>query len=228
MKRLFLEKYFPAFRTAAIRKNICGIKQMNDETLHDYWERFKRLCASCPQHQISEQLLIQYFYEGLLPMDRSMIDAASGGTLMDKTPAVAKDLIANMVANTQQFGATRGTSSRSVNEVQLSSTEHQRLENKLDELTSLVRGLAMMKQAPTKLCGICACPSHPTDACPQLEEDNPEEVAAVNNFPNSSQPRNDQARNNFNPRYNDHAGFRWSNNNNTSQQQAFPNRQPFQ
>ncbi|XP_020209331.2 uncharacterized protein LOC109794285 [Cajanus cajan] len=227
MKRLFLEKYFPASRTAAIRKSICGIKQMNDETLHDYWERFKRLCASCPQHQISEQLLIQYFYEGLLPMDRSMIDAASGGALMDKTPAAAKDLIANMAANTQQFGATRGTSSRSVNEVQLSSTEHQRLENRLDELTSLVRGLAMMKQAPAKLCGICACPSHPTDACPQLQEDNPEEVAAVNNFPNSSQPRNDQARNNFNPRYNDHPGFRWSNNN-TSQQQPFPNRQPFQ
>ncbi|RDX79340.1 hypothetical protein CR513_40253, partial [Mucuna pruriens] len=39
---------------------------------------------------ISEQLLIQYFYEGLMLMDRSMIDVASGGALMDKTPAVAR------------------------------------------------------------------------------------------------------------------------------------------
>ncbi|RDX80030.1 hypothetical protein CR513_39468, partial [Mucuna pruriens] len=51
-------------------------------------ERFNKLCATCPHHQISEQLLIQYFYEGLSIMDRSMIDAASGGALMDKTPAV--------------------------------------------------------------------------------------------------------------------------------------------
>ena len=30
-------------------------------------------------NQISKQLLIQYFYEGLLPMDRNVVDAASGG-----------------------------------------------------------------------------------------------------------------------------------------------------
>ncbi|RDX80723.1 hypothetical protein CR513_38697, partial [Mucuna pruriens] len=39
------------------------------ETLHEYWERFNKLCATCPHHQISEQLLIQYFYEGLMMMD---------------------------------------------------------------------------------------------------------------------------------------------------------------
>ncbi|RDY08412.1 hypothetical protein CR513_07357, partial [Mucuna pruriens] len=33
-------------------------------------------------------------------MDRSMIDAASGGALMDKTPVVARHLISNMASNT--------------------------------------------------------------------------------------------------------------------------------
>ncbi|RDY10478.1 hypothetical protein CR513_04994, partial [Mucuna pruriens] len=32
------------------------------ETLHEYWKRFNKLCATCPYHQINEQLLIQYFY----------------------------------------------------------------------------------------------------------------------------------------------------------------------
>ncbi|KAH9752794.1 hypothetical protein KPL71_014847 [Citrus sinensis] len=86
-----------------IRKEICGIRQYNGEPLYDYWERFKKLCASCPHHQISDQLLIQYFYEGLLPMDKSMIDVASGGALVDKTPEAARNLIANMAANSQQF-----------------------------------------------------------------------------------------------------------------------------
>ena len=99
MKRLFIEKFFPVSRVAAIRKDICGIKQAIRESLHDYWERFKRLCASYPHHQISDQWLIVYFYEGLLPMDRNIIDAISGGALVDKTHTAARDLIANMVNN---------------------------------------------------------------------------------------------------------------------------------
>ena len=50
MKRLFLEKYFPASRVANIRKEIYGVRQHNGESLHEYWERFKKLCASCPHH----------------------------------------------------------------------------------------------------------------------------------------------------------------------------------
>jgi len=78
LKRVFLEKIFPASRTIAIRKDILGIRQLSGESLYEYWERFKKLCASCPHHQIYEQLLLQYFYEGLSNMERSMIDAARG------------------------------------------------------------------------------------------------------------------------------------------------------
>ena len=94
------------------------------------------LCASCPHHQISEQLLIQYFYEGLLPLDRSMIDAASVGALVDKTPSEAKDLIANMAANSQQFGTRQDVAPmRKVNEVQ---TNDSQLGHHLAQLTSVV------------------------------------------------------------------------------------------
>ena len=101
LKKLFLEKFFPASRTTAIRKDISGIRQLAGESLYEYWERFKRLCASCPHHQIFEQILLQYFYEGLNTMDRSMIDAASGGALGDMTPALARGLIEKMASNSQ-------------------------------------------------------------------------------------------------------------------------------
>ncbi|RDX84716.1 hypothetical protein CR513_34189, partial [Mucuna pruriens] len=100
-KHVFLEKFFLASRTASIWKEICGIRQHPGETLYEYWERFNKLYATCPHYKISEQLLIQYFYEGLSMMDRSMIDAASGGELMDKTLIVARHLISNMESNTQ-------------------------------------------------------------------------------------------------------------------------------
>ncbi|RDY04590.1 hypothetical protein CR513_11683, partial [Mucuna pruriens] len=38
MKHMFLEKFFPASITATIRKEICGIRQHSEETLHEYWE----------------------------------------------------------------------------------------------------------------------------------------------------------------------------------------------
>jgi len=79
LHKSFLEKFFPASRIGSIRKEICGIKQMNGEAFCEYWKIFSKLCASCPQHQITKQLFIQYFYEGLLPMDHNMVYAASGG-----------------------------------------------------------------------------------------------------------------------------------------------------
>ncbi|RDX70536.1 hypothetical protein CR513_50214, partial [Mucuna pruriens] len=178
--------------TATIRKEICGIRQHTGETLHEYWERFNKLCATCPHHQISEQLLIQYFYEGLSMMDRSMIDAASGGALMDKTPVAARHLISNMASNTQQFGIRGPNPSRPVNEIDAAS--NQRLENQLTELTSLVRQLAVSQHHPTmaaKVCGICTSVEHPTDLCPTLQETESgqtESVGAVGGFHYRKQP----------------------------------------
>ncbi|MCI43693.1 hypothetical protein A2U01_0064931, partial [Trifolium medium] len=77
-------------------------------------------------------------------MDRSILDAASGGALVDKTSAAAKALIENMSLNSQQF-TTRHNSvaqSKGVNEIQVSSS-NKALETRLNELTTLVKQLAV-------------------------------------------------------------------------------------
>ncbi|KAM2504178.1 hypothetical protein PS1_038121 [Malus domestica] len=63
MKRAFLEKFFPTSRVILLRKKISGIQQNQGESFPTYYERYKTLVASCPQHQMKEELLIQYFYE---------------------------------------------------------------------------------------------------------------------------------------------------------------------
>ncbi|CAL9011674.1 unnamed protein product [Prunus brigantina] len=103
MKKAFLEKFFPTSRIIVLRKKISGIQQGPGESFPVYYERFKTLVASCPQHQMKEELLIQYFYEGLLPLERQMLDASAGGALVDKTPVAAKILIANRALNAQQY-----------------------------------------------------------------------------------------------------------------------------
>ncbi|KAL0321419.1 UNVERIFIED_CONTAM: hypothetical protein Sradi_5403400 [Sesamum radiatum] len=133
MKQQFLQRFFPASRATHLRKEIYGIRQSNGESLYEYWERFKALVASYPHHQFTESLLIQYFYEGLSEMDRRMVDAASGGSLIDKTPKEAQHLISTMAKNYRQYGyhTERGVSI--VNEVSTND-----LANKVSELTVLV------------------------------------------------------------------------------------------
>ena len=173
LKRMFLEKYFPASRTTAIRKDISGIRQLGAETLYEYWERFKKLCASCPHHQISEQLLLQYFYEGLNSMERSMIDAASGGALGDMTPAEARQLIEKMASNSQQFSArSDAIVIRGVHDVAAESSTDRKLESKLDALVTLVTQLAVNQKSASvaRVCGICTSNDHHTDSCPSLQQ----------------------------------------------------------
>ena len=48
LKRVFLEKFFPASRTTAIKKDISGIRQLSGESLYEYWERFKKIMRQLP------------------------------------------------------------------------------------------------------------------------------------------------------------------------------------
>ena len=97
-------------------------------------------------------------------MDRSMIDAASGGALVNKTPQEAKLLISNMAKNSQQFGTRGKRSTKKVNEVS-------DLKNQLSDLTALVRQMAVGQLQTAKACGICSLQGHPTDMCPTLQQD---------------------------------------------------------
>ena len=67
--------------------------------------------------------------------DRSMLDEASGGALVDKTPMEARNLIANMATNSQQFGDRHDWPIRRVNEV----GENSEIQQQLVTLTSLVK-----------------------------------------------------------------------------------------
>nr|KYP73960.1 hypothetical protein KK1_006625 [Cajanus cajan] len=171
LKRMFLEKFFPASRTTAIRKDISGIRQLGGETLYEYWERFKKLCASCPHHQIFEQLLQQYFHEGLNNMKRSMIDVASGGALGDMTPAEARHLIEKMASNSQQF-STRNDNVIVIRGVHDVATDaDKKLESKLDALVNLVTQLAANQKSTSvaRVCGLFSSIDHHTNVCPSLQ-----------------------------------------------------------
>ncbi|CAN6707366.1 unnamed protein product [Malus baccata var. baccata] len=191
MKRAFLEKFFPTSRIILLRKKISGIQQEEGESFPTYYERFKSLVASCPQHQMKEELLLQYFYEGLLPLERQMLDATAGGALVDKTPMAAKVLIANRALNAQQYEGVgqRGPPRHQVHEV--SSTSE-----------------GMKIQGPV-VCGVCSIQGHVSEKCPQLIENGGWESANAIGFQGQNQSRHDPYSNTYNPGWRDHPNFKW-------------------
>ncbi|CAN6586198.1 unnamed protein product [Malus baccata var. baccata] len=188
MKRAFLEKFFPTSRIILLRKKISGIQQEEGESFPTYYERFKSLVASCPQHQMKEELLLQYFYEGLLPLERQMLDASAGGALVDKTPMAAKVLIANRALNAQQYEGVgqRGPPRHQVHE--------------------MAEGMKI--QGPV-VCGVCSIQGHASEKCPQLIENGGWESANAIGFQSQNQSRHDPYSNTYNPGWRDHPNFKW-------------------
>ncbi|KAM2395326.1 hypothetical protein ACFX1X_032703 [Malus domestica] len=131
MKRAFLEKFFPTSRVILLRKRISGIQQNQGESFLTYYKCFKTLVASCLQHQMKEELLLQYFYEGFLPIECQMLDASAGGALVDKTLMAAKTLITNHALNAQQYEGIgqRDSPRQQVNEVSSTSDIQSQLAN---------------------------------------------------------------------------------------------------
>ncbi|CAN6554914.1 unnamed protein product [Malus baccata var. baccata] len=205
MKGAFLEKFFPTSRVILLRKRISGIQQNQGESFPSYYERFKSLVASCPQHQMKEELLIQYFYEGLLPMERQMLDASAGGALVDKTPGAAKLLIANRAHNAQQY---EGVGQR---------------DPPRPQVNELAEG---MKIHGPSVCGVCSMQGHANDQCPKLIENGGWESANAVGFGNQNQPRHDPYSNTYNPGWKDHPNFKWRDPQQSQQQGGFRQQPP--
>ncbi|KAM2917932.1 hypothetical protein FF1_046651 [Malus domestica] len=137
---------------------------------------------------MKEELLLQYFYEGLLPIERQMLDASAGGALVDKTPMAAKTLIANRALNAQQYEGIgqRDTPRQHVNE--------------------MAEGMKI--QGPMVF-GVCSIQGHVSEKCPQLIENGGWESANAIGFQGQNQQRHDPYSNTYNPGWRDHRNFKW-------------------
>ena len=143
-----------------------------------------------------------------------MIDATSGGALVDKTPQQPRVLISNMATNSQQFNTRVKLPMRKVNEISTSNSLKQQIAN----LTSLVQQLAMGGTTQVMRCGICSKNGHPTNLFPTLyEEGSNEQLNVVGGFQGQNRfPRKyDPFSNTCNLGWRDHPNFSYGGNQQT-------------
>jgi hypothetical protein len=73
------------------------------KTIPKAWERLQDYIQAFPHHEIKNWLVLQNFYDGLIPISRGHLDAAAGGDFLFLTIDGATALINKMVSN-QSWG----------------------------------------------------------------------------------------------------------------------------
>ncbi|KAJ3674516.1 hypothetical protein LUZ60_005132 [Juncus effusus] len=89
----FLKRYYPETLTAKLRSEITGIQQESGENLQEYYERFTSLCASCPNHNLTETSLLDQFLQGMNDLDARLLQCSAGGSFNEMTPSQLRMLI---------------------------------------------------------------------------------------------------------------------------------------
>ncbi|KAG9444864.1 hypothetical protein H6P81_016204 [Aristolochia fimbriata] len=188
LRKKFLGKYFPPAKTMKLRNEILQFLQEPEEHLSEAWERFNGLLKRCPNHKIELWSQIETFYNGLNINTRSMIDAATGGSINKKTPEEVHELIEEMTANMYSYPMERSVKkpagiykldSSTATQAQLEALQHQ-LANFQQQSNPVV----------ASICGICGgghadhdfqgAYERPRGALPSNSEINPkEQVKAI-------------------------------------------------
>ncbi|XP_074299363.1 uncharacterized protein LOC141630440 [Silene latifolia] len=147
---------------------------MDGENLYEYWERFKKLLASCLYHGYTDHDFLLNFCGGILEEDARMIKAATQGGIEYMSVQEANALIKRLVGSSRNFGRRIKKASVAYSSRQNSND----MEDKVYFITNLVKELAKGNgnTSDVKFCGLCNYPTHPTDGCPSLltEEGNEE------------------------------------------------------
>ncbi|GKA44012.1 reverse transcriptase domain-containing protein [Tanacetum coccineum] len=170
MMRKFLSKYFPPSMVTKLRNEITKFEQKPHESLFEAWERYKLSIDRCPNHNMLLVTQIDTFYNGLTLSHRDTINAAAGGTFMQKTPEECYELIENMTAHHNHWdtSATRDETSRTISST--TTTESPEVVRQLEMMNKnfldMMRQIQSVKSANTK-CETCGGP-HSFTECPAV------------------------------------------------------------
>ncbi|GJR81416.1 hypothetical protein Tco_0152201 [Tanacetum coccineum] len=94
-----LLSFHDAVDARTLWNEITIFEQKPHESLFEAWERYKLSIDRCPDHNMLLVTQIDTFYNGLTLSHQDTINAAAGGTFMQKTPEECYELIENMTTH---------------------------------------------------------------------------------------------------------------------------------
>nr|GEV71040.1 retrovirus-related Pol polyprotein from transposon TNT 1-94 [Tanacetum cinerariifolium] len=96
-KPLSLADCFPSALFDRLLGEIRAFSQHKNESLTDAWLRMKKMLRNCHGHNLSKGNIIKIFYHGLNEVTQEVLNAATGGIFLYKTPNQAYPLLEDKV-----------------------------------------------------------------------------------------------------------------------------------
>ena len=89
--------FYPLSKVVDLRLSILSSKQMDNESMSAYWERFDVLSKSGPNLAIPDQVLLQHFYVGLTIESRKELNTSANGSFIHLTASEARNLLDKII-----------------------------------------------------------------------------------------------------------------------------------
>ncbi|KAL4282844.1 hypothetical protein GQ457_16G021330 [Hibiscus cannabinus] len=163
----------------------------------------QRVLRKCFNHGFQDWTQVVMFYNGVNAPTRMMLDASANGTLLDKSPEEAFEILDRVANNDYQFPTTRlGAGRREPGMLDLDANDS--LSAQLSAITHMLKNL----QKPTDVrdvkalsCVHCEGKHHAND-CPTMHES----ASYVGNYNRNA---NNPYSNIYNPSWRQHPNFSW-------------------
>ncbi|KAK8684709.1 hypothetical protein V6N13_040725 [Hibiscus sabdariffa] len=225
----FLLRYNPPTMNTQLRNDIASFRQADDESMYECWDRYKSLLRKCSNHGFQDWTQVVMFYNGVNAPTRMMLDASANGTLLDKSPSEAFDILDRITNNDYQFPSSRlGTGRKAPGVLELDAKDS--VAAQLSAITNMLKSLQRSNEvkdvkAASSTCLLCHG-NHHEHECPSNQE-------SINYVGNQNRGNNNPYSNTYNQGWRQHPNFSWGNQgtNNSSQptrQQNFSEPQGYQ
>ncbi|KAL4384309.1 hypothetical protein GQ457_15G022940 [Hibiscus cannabinus] len=199
--RSFLMRYNPPNMHTQLRNDIASFRQGDDESMYECWDRYKGLLRKCTNHGFQDWTQVVMFYNGVNAPTRMMLDASANGTLLDKSPVEAFEILDRIANNDYQFPTSRlGSGRRTSGKLELDANDS--VSAQLSAITNLLKNLQKpsdVREAKALSCIHCEGNHHATD-CPVMHE----QASYLGNYNKNS---NNPYSNTYNPGWRQHRIF---------------------
>ncbi|CAM8920374.1 unnamed protein product [Rhodiola kirilowii] len=181
-----------------VRRQLQDIRQGPNEIMYDYLEKFNHLERSYCTLGLPEKLIIEYLIDGLTPLDKKLLDASAGGSMMRLSLTGIRRLITDVAENARfREETTRQDEFSRTKNVARAETSVNFMPEEMKQIKEMMIQILRRQPAQVKPCEFCSSTDHKTDACPTILVEDPAEVNVVggyqgyNNNNNTTKP--DQA-----------------------------------
>ncbi|WP_375619020.1 retrotransposon gag family protein, partial [Bartonella sp. AC134YNZD] len=172
MSEAFLNKFFPASRTASFKRQLMTFNCQPQETFYQVWEHFKDLLMACPHHGFDKGVLVSFFYESLTPTLKQLVTTTVTGEFYAREADEAFDHLNQLAETAREWDVVKPNQGQGEPRASGKFTlrESDDMQAKLATLTRQVETLTLEKAQSVTIeamrCSVCGNEGHKADVCP--------------------------------------------------------------